>query len=138
MRRLERAGVDQSYAVTVMRWARALGCRLVMTPVGFPRLPASYYRGMVGDVLAALDDDVDEGAEVAALVQRLVALRNTCRVTQADLAKRIGTTDKNVSLIETAGSSTALVVLQRHARAIGKCSWRPAAHLAVTLEPDPV
>ncbi len=138
IRRLEREGVDQSYTVTVMRWARALDMQLGLTPVGFPR-PGYYYRDMVAAMVTAMatagPGEAEDAAEVAGLVQQLVALRIACGVSQDQLAKRIGTTDKNVSLIETAGSATALVVLQRHARAIGKCAARPEAHLAVTLQP---
>ncbi len=137
VRRLERQGVDQSYTVTVMRWARALGMRLVVEPVGFPR-PVHYYRDMIQAMahamLTAGPGDADDAAEVAGIVQQLVGIRLACRVTQTQLGQRFGITDQSVSLIETSGSSCALVVLQRHARGIAKCSWRPDAHLAVRLE----
>ena len=141
IRRLEREGVDQSFTVTVMRWARELGTRLVLTPVGFPP-PAPYYRNMIEAMAEAMalaaPGEADDAAEVAGLIQQLVGIRLACRVTQPQLAKQFGTTVQNVSLIETAGSSTALVVLQRHARGIARCAWRPDAHLAAHVEDTPL
>lgn len=143
VRRLEREGVNQSYTVTVMRWARALGLRLVLQPVGFPP-PARSVGDSVDDLLAALSGQVDMSGDagdawaVTRITQQLVGIRLACRVTQPQLASQFRTTEQNVSLIETAGSSTALVVLQRHARGIARCSWRPAAYLDVRLEPSTV
>src|SRR4051812_23631021 len=57
VRRLERAGVDQSFTVTVMRWARALGMRLVLQPVGFPD-PAPSVSDPLEDLLAAVSSQV--------------------------------------------------------------------------------
>jgi transcriptional regulator with XRE-family HTH domain len=139
IRRLEREGVDQSYAISVMRWARVLGLRLVLQPVGFPP-PAVQVGDAVDDLLTAVAGDIrgsgdlDDAWEMTRIMGQLVGVRLACRVTRPQLAKRIGTTEQNVSLIETAGSSTALVVLQRHARAVAKCSWRPDAYLSVSLE----
>jgi transcriptional regulator with XRE-family HTH domain len=141
IRRLEREGVDQSYTTTIMRWARALGFRLMMQPVGFPP-PARSIGDSVDDLMAALGAEIDLGGtagdawEVNRLTAELVGIRLACRVTQPQLARQFKTTDQNVSLIETSGNSTALVVLQRHARAIGRCSWRPDAHLAVWLDDE--
>jgi hypothetical protein len=58
-------------------------------------------------------------------------------VTQGQLADQFGVSEQAVSLIEVSGHSTALVVLQRHARGIARCARLSAAHLAVRLEPQP-
>lgn len=136
VRRRERLGVDQAYASTVLRWARALGLRLVMDPVGFPPTPAAD----VDDLLAAIGGELSPGTSAAwqtvAVMENLVRLRLACRVTQRQLADVFGTTEQAVTLVETSGSTNALVVLQRHARGIARCAWLPGAHLSVHLEPD--
>jgi transcriptional regulator with XRE-family HTH domain len=137
VRRLERAGVDQSYTVTVMRWAAALGLRLVLEPVGFPPPVGLGRVDTLNDMMAALTDAGfagDEEWEVARIIADLAGIRAACRVACAQLAAKIGVTPTAVGLIETAGASSALVVLQRHARGIARCARRPDAYLAVRLE----
>lgn len=137
LRRLERVGLDRGYAGTGIRWARALGLRLVLKPCGFPPPPA----GGVDDLLAAVAAGMSPGRgaqwQVAAVRDELVRIRVVCQVLQTDLARRFGVSSAAVSLIEQTGSS--LVVLQRHARGIGLCAGLPRAHLRVHLEdPDKV
>lgn len=132
IRRLERQGVDQSYTVTVIRWARALGRDLVLEPVGFPPprppLAARHLTAMV----AAAGIDADE-RRVARMVLCLAGIRVACAVTPAQLAERLGITPSAVGLFETSGASSALVALQRHARAVARCARRSNAYLAVHL-----
>jgi transcriptional regulator with XRE-family HTH domain len=137
VRRRERLGVDQAYTATVLRWAHALGLRLVMEPVGLPRPPA---RAVVDDLLAAIGSEMTPATaaawQAASIMEDLMRTRTAARVTQRQLGDLFGTSEQAVALIETSGSSTTLVVLQRHARGIGRCAWLPEAHLSVHLEPD--
>lgn len=140
VRRLERQGVDQSYAITVMRWARALDLELVMEPVGFPPVADDVTAAdSVNDMLAMLAGTTTvpaEEATVAALISRLTRIRTVLGVTAVQLAARFGTTPTAVSMVETTGRGSALVTLQRHARGIARCSWRaPDGYLDVRLEP---
>lgn len=140
VRRLERDGVDQSRTSTVMRWARALGKELVLKPVGFPR-PAPIVRPSKSndvDLLlsAILPDLTGDAWAVARMVETLTGIRVACYVSQLRLAEQLDLTDQAVSVFETSAADAALVMLQRHARAIARCSRRPDAHLAVRLE-DP-
>lgn len=144
VRRLERQGVDQSYAHTVMRWARALGLRLAVEPVGFPK-PWTVGADRVDRMLSALAtqmyetgrcDTADEW-EVLRLTKQLVGIRLACGVTQDQLAGVFGVSTQAVSLFEIVDKTTSLVALQRHARGIARCSprWRDG-YLCVRLEPD--
>lgn len=141
VRRLERQGVDQSYTISVMKWARMLGLRLAITPVGFPP-PVAAGGDRADELLAAVSGQIhvagDAGDmwEVVRLMRTLVGIRVACAVSQRRMAARIGVTEQAISLVEVSGSSTALVVLQRHARGIARCSRRPEAYLDVRLE-DP-
>lgn len=141
VRRLERQGVDQSYTTTIMKWARMLGLRLAITPVGFPP-PARVGADRVDDLLAAVSgqmhtvggtDNADQW-EVTRLMRALSGIRVACAVTQRQMAARMGVCGQAASLVEISGSSTALVVLQRHARAIARCSRRSQAYLDVRLD----
>lgn len=134
VRRRERVGVDQAYAATVLRWARALGLRLVMDPVGFPPTPEED----VDDMLAAIGRELSPATSAAwqtvAVMHHLVRVRIGCQVTQRQLGEVFGISDQAVVLVET--SAAALVVLQRHARGIARCAGLAGAHLSVHLEPD--
>ena len=138
VRRLERQGVDQSRASTVMRWAHALGRTLVMEPVGFPR-PARFVRPSKANEVDLLLSAILPGLtgaewDVARLIEKLAGIRIACYVSQLRLADRLNVTEQAVSFFETSAADTALVMLQRHARGIAKCSHRADAHLAVRLE----
>lgn len=136
VRRLERLGGDQARATTFMWWARAVGWRLRLEPVGFPDLT-----GRPGGVFAAmratLDGDGDDVWQVAALTGELAAIRVACGVKHDQLAALFGLTDQAISDIERSPAASALVLLQRHARGIAICARRPGAYLAVRLEPYP-
>jgi len=139
VRRRERLGVDQSYAATIMRWAEVLGLRLVMRPVGFPPAaprPLNRIERLMATIQVEMNATTAAGWKSAALLADLVRLRQVCRVTQGQLADQFGVSEQAVSLIEVSGHSTALVVLQRHARGIARCARLPHAHLAVWLEPE--
>jgi DNA-binding XRE family transcriptional regulator len=120
-----------------MQWAQVLGMRLVLEPVGFPPARAGT---AVDELLAAVATEMTPGTSVAwrsvAVLDDLIRIRRTCRVTQAQLAAQIGISAKTVSMVETGGSATALVVLQRHARGIARCVRLPDAYLSVRLEDD--
>jgi transcriptional regulator with XRE-family HTH domain len=136
LRRLEAQGVDQSYSATVMTWARALDRRLVMEPVNFPAPAALRRAGSVNAMMALIGGAGDEWA-VAEVATRLAGIRAACGVTATQMAARIGITSTAVLYIEMAGANSQLVVLQRHARAIARCSWRARdGYLALRLEPD--
>lgn len=140
VRRLERQGVDQSRTSTVMRWARALGKTLALEPVGFPR-PATFIRPSKSSDVDALLSAILPGLtgdewDIARMIEKLAGIRIACSVSQEKLADRLNLTEQAVSFFETSAADTALVMLQRHARGIAKCSRRPDAHLAVRLE-DP-
>ena len=54
-----------------------------------------------------------------AYVDTLVALREAARLTQSEVAQRMGTTQSAVSDLERAGSNPRIDTLQRYARAVG-------------------
>lgn len=139
VRRLERQGVDQSYTVTVMRWARALGLRLVLEPVGFPPPAPRRAAATLNDMMAMVGgDDLGDEWQVARIVSQLAGIRTACGVTAARMGDRLGISPTAVALFETSGASSALVGLQRHARGIAACSWRASGgYLAVRLEKAP-
>ena len=142
VRRLERTGVDQSFTISIMRWARALGLRLVLEPIGFPKPHPRNIRG-TGAMMAALaatritDDNAGDEWAVLAMRDTLASIRLTCNVTCAQLGAKFGTGEANVWQFETHGGSPQLVALQRHARGIARCTWRSEAYLDVRLEPAP-
>jgi len=49
------------------------------------------------------------------------------------LAAVLGISEQAVSIFETTGTDTALVVLQRYARGLARCARRTDAHLHVRL-----
>jgi transcriptional regulator with XRE-family HTH domain len=137
VRRLERQGVDQSYAVTVMRWAAAVNQQLVIEPVGFP--PPAPRRAGTNPLLAAVSASLTgPDWQVVRLWQALVGIREACAVSQDQMARVLGISSQAVSLLEHAEAGSLLVVLQRHARAIAACCpHRAGAHLSVRVVPAP-
>ena len=94
------------------------------------------------EVADALDDD----ANLANLMRSLHRLREAHRLTQADIAERMGTTQSAVSDLERTAVDPRISTLQRYARAVGaslRCvavpagsDWgRPARFTAKTHAP---
>jgi len=139
VRGLERAGVLQSRTGTVLRWARALGKRVIIEPVGFPppakqRWPSrsAGVEGLLATIAQTEWADRDEWV-AAGIAADLAGIRVACGITQTELADVLGISEQAVSILETAGTDTMLVVLQRYARGLARCSRRPDAHLHVRL-----
>lgn len=133
VRRLERIGVDQSYASTVIRWATALGWRLALTPTGFPPLPSGGLDELLGTVAVDMPASAAASWQAMQVLAELARIRVACQVTQRELATLFGTTTQAVSMVEVGGAGTPLVGLQRHARGIARCAGLPGAYLAVNL-----
>jgi len=77
------------------------------------------------EVADALEDD----ANLANLMRSLHRLREARRLTQADIAERMGTTQSAVSDLERTAVDPRISTLQRYARAVGaslRCVAVPA------------
>lgn len=144
IRRLERKGVLQSHTGTVARWARGLRHRLVLEPAGFPHPLRAGWPGsrtpndMVALVAQLVRAEADEWL-AARTTSTLTGVRLACCVTQERLAARLDVSEQAVSVFEAGVSDSTLVLLQRYARGIARCTrtWRDG-YLDVRLEPiDP-
>ncbi len=148
--RLERNGADQSRAVTIAAWARALDHRLVLTLDGYPP-PCPWRRQEQTprmNVIAALLETRNVAAfggedayRIAALTVDLIGVRNACGVSQRALAAQLNVSEACVSQFENGITESLLALLQRYARGItyaGRYRSRrctPSAHLAVAVVP---
>lgn len=63
-----------------------------------------------------------------ALVQMLIAARTRARLSQSELAKRMGTSQSTVARLESGGAKPSLLTLERFAEATG-------SRLRLSLEP---
>jgi len=60
----------------------------------------------------------EDAKERSRLLRCLLELRNSLRLTQAEVARRMGTTQSSVSEFERGGTDPLLSTLQRYARAV--------------------
>lgn len=142
--RFEREGVDQSKTSTVARYARALGYRLTLTPIGFPR-PVRWRR-QKDDLAARVFDALVVTYNVAAFggadgwlaahtLHDLVGIRVACGVRQDQLGRVLGVSEQSVSLTERDAADNQLVTLQRYARGLARTSRHRDGYLLVGLDP---
>jgi predicted transcriptional regulator len=79
----------------------------------------------LADLKAKLMEDADFREEYQKadaefrLIEELVAARARARLTQAELARRIGTTQSAIARLEGGGVSPSIATLQRYAEATG-------------------
>jgi DNA-binding XRE family transcriptional regulator len=97
----------------------------------------SLYTGGVSDPEMASSDGVqaesafpgfrDMGPARARLVADLVASRRTLGLTQAEVARRMGTSQSAIARLEAQGADARLSTLDRYAAALGRqLQWRLA------------
>ena len=78
------------------------------------------------DIKAELLKDPEVKAEYDALepryqaIRQIIQARNDLHITQAELARRIGTTKSNISRLESGNYNPSLDMLTKIARALGK------------------
>lgn len=141
IRRLERQGVLQSRLGTTIRWAGGLRHTLVTEPVGFPpprrvwRPPAATGVDAILAMLVHTEGITGDDWAAPRLIGTLVGIRVACGVTQRELAGRLHLSEQAVSFMETATMDSALVVVQRYARAVAVCSQWRSGYLGVWLQP---
>ena len=78
--------------------------------------PADRAERLVEDIAALSDEQAD--AEFA-LVEALIRARLNARMSQAELAKKIGTTQSAIARLEGGGVSPSIATLKRYAEATG-------------------
>lgn len=116
---------------TVQQWARAVGWRLVLTPMGLPDLSGDgdQYAAVLARIRPTSAVHTDELAR-ARLRNDLVRARRLLRIRHAAMAEVLGCSARSVGMWETsAADSVSLPAAQRYARALGGAVW-------VGLEPD--
>lgn len=144
--KFERDGVDQSKTSTIAAWARALGHRLVLAPIGFPRPvrwrrqnnPSSPVDRLLFDLVSTYNVGAFGGPDgwlAAVTLNDLVGIRIACGVSQEQLGRVLGVSEQCVSLTERNAADNQLVTLQRYARAVARASRHRGGYLAVGLDP---